>query len=116
LDAGDEHDAELALIDTITEPVKSHVQGLAELGHHGPIGEPNRALVIAVDNGERSEYPRSTIISRLSRAMREAVKTPAISASATKETTTGMRVECAETGWLRGASGSMAKKLMELPM
>ncbi len=36
--------------------------------------------------------------------MRAAAKTPAISASATKETTTGMRVEWAETGWLTGAS------------
>ncbi len=37
--------------------MKSHVQGLAELGRHGPIGEPNRALVIAVDNGGRLRVP-----------------------------------------------------------
>jgi hypothetical protein len=37
--------------------------------------------------------------------MQAAAKTPVISASATNETTTGMRVEWAETGWLTGASG-----------
>ncbi len=34
LSARDEHDAELALIHTISEPVEAHVQGLAELGRH----------------------------------------------------------------------------------
>ncbi len=48
--------------------------------------------------------------------MQAAAKTPVISASATKETTTGMRVELAETGWLVGASGSIATKFVELPM
>jgi len=57
LDAGDEHHAELALVHAIAEPVKPHVEGLAELGRHCPIGEPNRALVIAVDNGGRLGVP-----------------------------------------------------------
>ncbi len=57
LDAGDEHDAELALVRAIAEPVKPHVEELAELGRHCPIGEPNCALVIAVDNGGRLGVP-----------------------------------------------------------
>ncbi len=56
-DVGDEHDAELALVHAITEPVKPHVEGLAELGCHRPIDEPNRALVIAVDNSGRLGVP-----------------------------------------------------------
>jgi hypothetical protein len=52
----------------------------------------------------------------LIQVMRAAAKTPAISASATKETTTGMRVEWTETGWLSGASVSMAEKFVELPI
>ena len=48
-----EHNAELALIHTISEPVEAHVQGLAQLERHGAVGQPNRALVITIDNGGR---------------------------------------------------------------
>jgi hypothetical protein len=92
-DAGDEHDAKLVLIHAVTEPIETHVQGLAVLRRHGAVGEPDRALVIAVDNDGRLGWPRSASIWRSSRAMRAAAKTPAISPSATNETTTGMQVE-----------------------
>jgi hypothetical protein len=60
---------------------------------------------------------RSGFVSRRGRfAIRAAAKTPAISASATKETTTGMPVEWVEMGWLIEASGSIAKTFAELPM
>jgi hypothetical protein len=52
-DAGDEHEAKLALIHEVTEPIETHVQGLSVLWRHGVVGEPDRALVIAVDNGGR---------------------------------------------------------------
>ncbi len=107
---------QLALIHTIAEPVEAHVQGLAQLGRHGAVGQPNRAFVITIDNGGRLGVAEIGQYWRSSKAMRAAAKTPAISASATKETTTGMRVEWAETGWLTGASGSKAKKFVELPM
>jgi hypothetical protein len=43
-------------------------------------------------------------MARSSTAMRAAAKRPPYSASATKEHTTGMRVEWVETGWLMGSS------------
>ncbi len=45
-------------------------------------------------------WPRLARIARSSTAMRAAVKRPPYSASATKEQTTGMRVEWVEMGWL----------------
>jgi hypothetical protein len=58
VDARDKHDAELALIDAITEPGKAHVRGLAHPKRHCAIGEPNRALVIAVDTGGRLPFQK----------------------------------------------------------
>jgi hypothetical protein len=51
---------------------------------------------------------------RSSTAMRAAAKRPPYSASATKEQTTGMRVEWVEMGWLMGSSAR--KVIAELPM
>ena len=43
-------------------------------------------------------------------AMRPVAKRPPYSASATKEQTTGMRVECVEMGWLRGESSGKSPR------
>ncbi len=51
--AGDEHDAKLALIYAISEPVEAHIQGLGKFWRHGAVDKPNRALVIAVGNSGR---------------------------------------------------------------
>ncbi len=115
-DAGDEHDAKLALVHAVTEPIEAHVQGLAVLRRHVAVGKPDHALVIAVDNSGRLGVAEIGQYLALIQVMRAAAKTPAISASATKETTTGMRVEWTETGWLSGASVSMAEKFVELPI
>ena len=48
-------------------------------------------------------------------AMRAAAKSPAYSASATNEQTTGIRVEWAEMGWLRVASSSVSPKMLRPP-
>ncbi len=52
---------------------------------------------------------------RLLVAMRLAAKSPAYSASATNEQTTGIRVEWVEIGWLRGASSEWSPRKRELP-
>ncbi len=58
-DAGDEHDAKLALVHVISEPIEAHVQGLAELWRHGAVGEPDRALVVAIiDDSGRLGVPK----------------------------------------------------------
>jgi hypothetical protein len=56
-DAGDEHDAKLALIHAIADPIEALVQGLAELWRHGAVGEPDRALVVAIDDSGRLGVP-----------------------------------------------------------
>ena len=56
-DAGDEHNAKLALIHAISEPVEAHIQGLGKFWRHGAVGEPDRALVVAIDDSGRLGVP-----------------------------------------------------------
>ncbi len=56
-DAGDEHDAKLALIHAISEPVEAHIQGLGEMWRHGAVGEPDRALIVAIYHSGRLGVP-----------------------------------------------------------
>ncbi len=93
LKAWDEDDAKLTLLNPIPQPMKPHIQWLGHFGGDGVVGEANRNLIVT-KNG--CCWLRMTHVAN----------TPAYSASATKEQTTGMRVEWLEMGWLRNSSSS----------
>ena len=51
LQARDENDAKLALLDPVPQPVKPHIQRLGHLGGDGVVGEANRNFIVAKDGG-----------------------------------------------------------------
>ncbi len=51
LQARDEDDAKLALLDPVPQPVKPHIQRLGHLGGDSVVGEANRHLVVAENGG-----------------------------------------------------------------
>jgi hypothetical protein len=106
LQARNEHDAKLALIDTIPQPMESHIQRFDIFGITVWLARPiAHSLSQKITVGGWG-CPRSERMRRSSRASRAAAQRPAYSASATNETTTGILVEWAETGWLMVGSSS----------
>jgi hypothetical protein len=76
------------------------------------IGEADGELIVAEDciGVGGCGCPMLAKIWRLFVAMRPVAKSPPYSASATKEQTTGIRVECVEMGWLRGESSGWSPR------
>ncbi len=50
-DAGNMPHAKLSLPHTVLKPMPPHVAGFGELGLDGFVGEPNRHLIVATDDG-----------------------------------------------------------------
>jgi hypothetical protein len=50
-DAGNMPHAKLSLRHTVLQPMPSHVAGFGELGLDGFVGEPDRHLIVAMDDG-----------------------------------------------------------------
>ena len=96
LKSRDVKNLKLSLLNAVFEPMKTHVDGFRHFRGEDVIGQTHRALIGVGGWG----CPMLWRIRRSSSAILAAAKIPAYSASATKEQTTGMRVECTDMGWL----------------
>jgi hypothetical protein len=57
-DAGNMPHAKLSLCHTVLQPMPPHVAGFGKLGLDGVVGEPDRHLIIAMDDGGGLRVPK----------------------------------------------------------
>jgi hypothetical protein len=110
VETADEEDTKVSLADPVTDPMQSHVRCLRH-----PLGDRvgsnvDSYLVATKQRGGGLGVAHLGQNLRSSVAMRAAAYEPAYSASATKEQTTGMRVEWQEMGWLAQSSSSVSPR------
>jgi hypothetical protein len=89
----DENDTEVSLTDPVPDPMQAHVSDLRHPLRDGVGSNADDHLVVAKQRGGGLGVAMLAKILRSSVAMRAAAYMPTYSASATKEQTTGMRVE-----------------------
>ncbi len=106
-DAPDEDDTKVSLADPVPDPMQAHVGDLRHPLRHRVGSDADGHLVVAEQRGGGLGVAK---ILRSSVAMRAAAYKPAYSASATKEQTTGMRVEWQEMGWLTQSSSPVSPR------
>ncbi len=102
METADEEGAKVSLAISVSDPMQSHVRCLRH-----PLGDrvgSNADSHLVVTKQRVGQDLRSSV------AMRAATYKPAYSAFATKEQTTGMRVEWQEMGWLTQSSSSVSPR------
>jgi hypothetical protein len=107
LETADEKDTNVSLADPVPDPVQAHVSGLGHPLRDGVGSNADSHLVVAKQRGRGLGVAHAGQDFASSVAMRAAEYK---SASATKEQTTGMRVEWQEIGWLTQSSSSMSPR------
>jgi hypothetical protein len=108
--AADEHDMIVSLAGPGPDPMQAHVGGLGHPLRHRVGSNADGDIVVAEQRGSGLGVAHVGQDFRSSVAMQAAAYKPAYSASATKEQTTGMRVEWQEMGWLTQSSSSVSPR------
>jgi hypothetical protein len=112
-DALDEDDAKMSLADPVPDPMQAHVGGLGHPLRHRVGSDADGHLVVAEQRGGGlgvAHVGQDFAFLCRERCGQRRISQPAYSASATKEQTTGMRVEWQEMGWLTQSSSSVSPR------